>query len=71
MGRPTGVIVPMKAELAVLRNAFANGRLDNADLGALVQRVARRLNRACWCAEGVCCEVHDKHVTPHTNCILR
>lgn len=67
----TGAIVTAQQEIEVLRNALATKRLDGHDEALLIKRVARRLEYACWCTVGTCCRPHNKHVSPHENCILR
>lgn len=50
---------------------FDAGEIDLVAVNALMYRVTRELNRACWCDEGVCCQVHNEHVSPHQRCLLR
>lgn len=71
MSKPTGAIVMAEHEIEVLRNALTKKTLDGHDEALLIKRVSHRLDYACWCGVGTCCRAHNKHVSPHENCILR
>ena len=70
------MLVPEKAgkvtdEFVAQVHRYEAGELTTHDLDSLIYRTQRKLNRACWCDEGVCCYVHGKHVTPHKRCMLK
>jgi hypothetical protein len=50
---------------------YEAGEINAETFDLLIDRAKRQVERACWCDEGVCCYVHNKHVTPHMRCILR
>lgn len=58
-------------EMMVHLQRWQNGELSDYEASMLVTRTSRRLSKACYCADGVCCEKHGTHSTPHQNCILR
>lgn len=73
-----GAIVPVDAEvatLAALLRRWENSTLSTLDAALLIKRAAGKIDRACWCAEDVCCRAHGpgpwKHADPHKNCVLR
>jgi hypothetical protein len=70
----TGVIPEPRGIIKILTvqvERYRNANLSVVDLDGFIQRVARQLDKACWCDENVCCQVHGKHTTPHKRCILR
>lgn len=58
-------------ELSHQLKRWDNGELSNDEIATLVDRANRKLARACYCEQNVCCKVHSNHVTPHQGCILR
>lgn len=71
---PSGVIVTAALELSMLARQlelWRDGKIETYDMAGLVRRTGRKLDRACWCDEGVCCSVHGRHVGPHVNCPMR
>lgn len=50
---------------------WENGEFSDYEASMLINRTNRRLSKACYCDDGVCCPKHSAHATPHQNCILR
>lgn len=75
--KKTGAIVKVETEIQHLSSLFdrwKKGEIDNVDMGMLIRKSNRKLekiNQVCYCDENVCCVAHHKHSSPHQNCILR
>lgn len=69
-----GAVVTVAQELeslSALAKRWDGGDLTDLDMVALVKRISKKLDNACYCDSNACCTVHSKHDAPHKNCILR
>lgn len=72
--RTTGVVVDADTELRLLHTMllrYVGGEIGAHTATLLVERGSRRLQRACFCQHGVCCDMHATHVSPHQHCPMR
>lgn len=66
--RPTAHAVLQ--ELTGRLNAYRQGEINALQVEALLTAYRKRLDSACWCNEGVCCDAHRNHLKPHAHCFL-